>query len=138
MENAIPSVNIKIPYFANTKNSSDVGARNQTCNPLRSRLEQSMPLQNGMFSDRLHCNGHGPPSGENCPTSESRGPSNPDTLCPVPTNEQEGASHELVSRNGKVIHVLKRDGRLEPLSAYKVIRNPFESRLARLACWSLG
>jgi hypothetical protein len=125
MENTIPLISLKISYFNNSKTGSELDSpsirQQNSCARVSLCATQSTPYRcedntnTSILKDETTC------SDESVPATRSNGPAgngtgNDDQL----SHESLATVEEITQRNGKVVHILKRDGRLQPLSSKKV------------------
>ena len=128
MENAIPLMALKIPYFNNSKISSDVDSsatRHQSSCARVSLVTPSTPHRcEENINTSVLIEGDAPVE-TSAPATRSNGPTESRTNTHDNVDQDELASdQETIERNGKIVHILKRDGRLQPLSSKKVLIYP--------------
>eukprot|EP00291_Cryptomonas_curvata_P029129 CAMPEP_0172209610 /NCGR_PEP_ID=MMETSP1050-20130122/35236_1 /TAXON_ID=233186 /ORGANISM="Cryptomonas curvata, Strain CCAP979/52" /LENGTH=451 /DNA_ID=CAMNT_0012889557 /DNA_START=153 /DNA_END=1505 /DNA_ORIENTATION=- len=129
----ISSMSIKIPYFNSPMNSED--AKNKTpqhsvCGRLSASADQSNLSACADLTNNPELRQSTALTSEPTSPKHAHSPAEQVAFQLETTSNRacvDASPEEAVSRNGKVIHVLKRDGRLQPLSPIKL-----QTRLARL------
>ena len=120
---------LKIPYFNQSKTCTEMESaqilQHAVCARLSLSATQSTQSTQNLCDDAA--NSHiqqeaTHQTDEHAPSNRSNSPNAPDLSgeAQPPISEDCASSSEAITRNGRVIHVLKRDGHLQPLSSKKV------------------